>query len=346
MGEAMAHLLRLGILAGLFSIFALTSALAAQNETTVRRAAFDVGSAAIKCTVADVDTADGTIAKVIETLSIKVDFAEDMARSYDGNFSREVLAKGMDALRELKTKALDLGAKEFSAVGGSAFREARNGRAFFATVKDELGIRARVISKQQTSLLSYHSVRLNKDISAMNLLVWDVGGGSQQMTTRNLDGGLTFYIDNMAAVPFKNVVINIIQEKDLNTVKSPNPISLEQAARALEYAATYASMNVPPPLAKRIKGGAMQVIGIGGVHYYAIPELIGKAQPTYTRAQVEDALNRWVGKTDEEFKSEYADSRLTNLILVLGYMKALDIDEVSPLKANQTEGLLVAPEFW
>ena len=36
---------------------------------------------------------------------------------------------------------------------------------------------------------------------------------------------------------------------------------------------------------------------------------------------------------------------LTNLILVLGYMDALGITEVHPLKVNQADGLLTAREF-
>lgn len=337
---------RLAALFGLlFSFLMLTSSMA-QDATIVRRAAFDIGSAAIKCTIADVDIASGHIVKIVDDFSEKVDFAEDLARSYDGNLSREIMAKGLDTLKEFKRKAFDLRAVEFSAVGGATLNEARNGRAYFAAIKNETGISSRVISKQQASLLSFHSVGQVRDIPANELLVWDIGGGSMEMTARNQDGSLTFHIDNMASVSFKNVVISVIQEQDINTVSSPNPMTDNQVQRALEYVQTYAQLNVPPALAKRIKRGSMNVFGIGGVHYYSIPELLGTRAASYTREEVKLALKKWTNKPDSAFNSEYADTRLTNLILVLGYLNALDIDTVSPLKVNQTEGLLVAPEFW
>lgn len=318
----------------------------AQDQVIIRRAAFDIGSAAIKCTVADVDTLSGSIVEVVEEYSVKVDFAEDLARSYDGNFSHEIMNKGMDVLSELKQRALSHKAKQFSAVGGAAFRKVRNGRAYFNTIKKELGISSRIVSKQQASLLSYYAVMQEKNIPAANLLVWDIGGGSQTMTARAEDGGLAFYIDNMASVTFKNSVIETIQGENINLVTTPNPMSQQDIDSALEYVETHALMNVLPQLGSRIRSGAMHVVGIGGVHYYALPELLGERKPVYSRAEAEAALAQWGGKSDEEFKTEYASTRLTNLILVIGYMRALDIDTVMPLKVNQTEGLLVSPEYW
>lgn len=342
----MLHYFRDAVLIGFVLCLVLTIATAAQDESVIRRAAFDIGSSSIKCTVADVDTATGDIVKVVKEYSRKVDFAEDMARSYDGNFSHAVMDQGMAALKELKLKALDLNAKSFSAIGSTTIRDARNGRAYFATIENEVGMSCRIISKQQAAMLCYHAVRQEKDIQAQDLLVWDIGGSSQQMIARALDGSLAFYIDKMASVSFKNAVIRTIQDKDIITVSSPNPISEPQANRALQYVETHARMNVTPLLANRIKGGSMQVVGIGGVHNYAIPELLGESKPAYTHAEVKATLGKWINRPDADFKSEYASSRLTNLILVLGYMNALGIDSISPLKVNQAEGLLVSPEYW
>ena len=342
----MIHSCRLAVLAGLLLTFILTTPGVAQNASIERRAAFDIGSAAIKCTIADVDTVSGHIVTVVDTLTRKVDFSEDMARSYDRNFSEEIMGKGLAALKELKALALRHGVRAFSAVGGAVFREARNGRAYFSVIKDETGIPSRVVSKQQASMLTYHAVRQIPDIPINDLLVWDIGGGSMEMTARNADGSLVFYVDKMASVSFKNVVISVIQEKDINAVSSPNPMSEAEVHRALEYVQSYVQMNLPAQLAGRIKSGSMNIVGIGGVHYYAVPELLGERKATYSRDEVKAALTQWTGAADEKFDSEYANTRLTNLILVLGYMNGLDIDSVTTLKVNQTEGLLVAPKFW
>lgn len=320
--------------------------IVAQDSAIVRRAAFDIGSAAIKCTIADVDITTGRIVKIVETLSQKVDFAEDLARSYDGNLSKDIQNKGIDVIKEMKLKAIELQAVEFSGVGGAAARTARNGRAYFVLIKEETGIPCRIISVQRAALLSFHAVRQQLDEPSMDLLVWDIGGGSMRMTIRSLDGSLIFHVDAMASVSFKNVVVGMIQKKDINMTSSPNPMSKEEVAQALNYAQSYAEMNVPPPLMARIRNSKMTVAGIGGVHYYSIPETLGGREKTYSREEVEKALEKWTGKFDEDFNSEYADTRLTNLILVLGYMNALNFDTIHPLKVNEADGLLAVPEFW
>lgn len=337
---------RLGILFFLLSLFLAAPAAMAKDASVVRRAALDIGSANIKCTVADVDVDSGAILEVLEEYTFKVDFAEDMARSYDGNFSNEIMTEGRKALEEIKARALAAGVEAFSAVGGGIFREARNGRAYFTTLKSEVGIPCRIMSKQQAALLTYHAVRLQKPVPEANLLVWDVGGSTQTMTARTLDGGLEFYIDKMASVSFKNAVVSSIQGKDISATDSPNPMSATDVHRALDFVETHALINVNPALASRLRGGTMTVVGIGGVHYYAVPELLGERAPTYSRQEVKAALERWIGKEDAAFKSEFAATRLTNLILILGYMNALDIANVAPLNVNQTDGLLVSPEFW
>jgi exopolyphosphatase/guanosine-5'-triphosphate,3'-diphosphate pyrophosphatase len=338
--------LNIALLAGLILCLCMTSPSSAQDATVVRRAAFDIGSANIKCIVADVDISTGLIVTPVATLSEKVDFAEDLARSYDGNLSKEVMAQGIQALERLKAVAVEKNALEYSAVGGRIFQKAQNGRAYFVRIRQETGIPSRVISEQQAAMLGYHAVRQELGDKAHDLLVWDIGGNSMQMTIRKPDGGLLFYIDPMASIAFKNVVIHNIQHKDINTTASPNPVSADEAKQALAYIQAHAAMTVPLYIANRVSQPGLTVAGIGGVHYYSVPEVLGGRKETYTRDEVAEALKRWTGKPDKAFESEFAKSRLTNLILVLGYMDALGVKEIRPLKINQADGLFAAREFW
>lgn len=341
----MFHAVRITILT-IFILVAFAASGMAQSESTVRRAAFDIGSANIKCTVADVDIMTGMIENVVTHLSRKVDFAEDMARSYDGNLSKEILEQGTAAITEMIETAREEGATDFSAVGGATFRKARNGRAYFNTLEQTLGIHTRIISKQQSSLLTYHAVSQSEAAQGGNFIVWDIGGDSMEMTLRNRDRSLTFYVDPLASVSFKNTVIRAIQKRDLDTVTTPNPMSAGDVELALTYAQMYAEAHVMSHIRSRMKQESLTVIGIGGVHYYSIPALTGTDTAPFTREAINSAIKEWTGKPDEAFDSKYANTRLTNAILVLGFMKALGIDEITPLKVNQADGLLVAPEFW
>lgn len=324
----------------------LVSPVLANDGMIVRRAAFEIGAAAIKCTVADVDIESGDIVNVVETYTRKMDFAEDLALSYDENLSREIMDNGIEVLRQLKIDALQLRATQFAAVGGIVFRQARNGRAYFVEIREKIGIATRVVSKQQAAMLSFYSVQQSKNVPRRDLLVWDIGGASQEMCVRVESGALAFNVDALASIPFKHVVISKILGMDPNVTSSPNPLDAEQVRRAVEYVEDYAVMNTNPKIIRRIKDGLVNVYGVGGVLYYAVPELIGDRAPSFSREEVEAAVEKWTGKPDEAFGSEYAPSRLTNLILVCGYMNALGIEKVSPLKVNQTHGLLVSPEFW
>ncbi|MGE4192896.1 MAG: Ppx/GppA phosphatase family protein [Pseudodesulfovibrio sp.] len=338
--------LKAAFLAGALFCICLAAPARAQDATVVRRAAFDIGSAAIKCIIADVDIPTGRIVKLVETLSEKVDFAEDLARSYDANLSKDVMDQGIAILEKLKRTAVEKNALEYSAVGGRLFQEAQNGRAYFVRIRKETGIPARVISEQQAAMLSYHAVRQELGDKAPPFLVWDIGGNSMQMTLRKDDGDLIFYIDPMASIPFKNVVIETFQKKSITTTTSPNPVSPAEVEQSLAFIRSHAAMTVPLVISGRICAQDMVVAGIGGVHFYSVPEVLGLHKKTYTRQEVAEALAKWTGKPDKAFDSEYAYTRLTNLILVLGYMDALGIKEVRPLKINQADGLFAAREFW
>ena len=346
MGDRMRPRLNTALLAGFLLGLFIASPGAAQDATVVRRAAFDIGAAVIKCIIADVDVSTGLIVNTVDSRSEKVDFAEDLSRSYDGNLSKEVMAEGIKILERLKAVAVERNALEYSAVGGRLFQKAQNGRAYFVRIRQETGIPARVISEQQAAMLSFHAARHALADKAGDLLVWDIGGNSMQMTIRKDDGGLLFYLDPMASVAFKNVVIQIVQKKDINTTVSPNPVSSEEVSQALAYIQSHAAMTVPMYICNRLANQDLTVAGIGGVHYYSVPEVLGVRKAAYTRDEVAAALKKWTGKTDTDFNSEYAESRLTNLILVLGYMDALGIKEVHPLRVNQADGLLAAREFW
>lgn len=341
----MSFRLRTLLLSALFVLCAADLTVAS-NGNTVRRAALDIGSAVIKCTVADVDIMSNMIVKVVDEFSTKVDFAEDMARSYDGNFSKEILEQGMTAIKAIRRKAVERGATDFSAVGGATFRKARNGKAFLKTVAQHTGIKTRMVSRQQAALLTYHAVSQSEAVRDTSFLVWDIGGDSMEMTVRNRDRSLTFHVDRMASISFKNTIIKVIQKKDIDAVQTPNPMSQAVVEHALAYAESYAEAHMPHALMDLIRSGPLTIVGIGGVHYYSIPALTGTEADPYTRADLKEALEKWTNQPDEAFHSEYANTRLSNLILVLGYMKALEMDTVIPLKFNQADGLLIAPEFW
>ena len=276
-------LYRIKILAACLACLLFASTGLALDATVVRRAAFDIGSAVIKCTVADVDISTGRVVELVETLSEKVDFSEDLDRSYDSNLSTEIMDKGVEALMKMKRVAEELKAVEYSAAGGSVFHQAQNGRAYFVRIEEKTGIPSRIISEQQAAMLSFHAVQQHMEDASRELLVWDIGGGSMNMTARRTDGGLLFYLDSMASVSFKNALVELIQKKNPDTTATPNPVSAREAEQALAYIKAHATVAVPTVFKSKIRNGNVLVAGIGGVHYYSVPEVMGGRPHSFTR---------------------------------------------------------------
>lgn len=87
------------------------------------------------------------------------------------------------------------------------------------------------------------------------------------------------------------------------------------------------------------------VLGIGGVHYHAISQLLKKER--FTVNDLSKAIETRLDKTDAELGGgEYVDTMVTNLILVKGLMDYLKVKEIKALKVNLTEGLVNSKTYW
>jgi exopolyphosphatase/guanosine-5'-triphosphate,3'-diphosphate pyrophosphatase len=61
---------------------------------------------------------------------------------------------------------------------------------------------------------------------------------------------------------------------------------------------------------------------------------------------VKKALTTKGELTDSEIGGKYAATDVSNLALVLGFMKELKIDKIRTLKANMAHGILIYPKYW
>lgn len=329
----------IGLLAPL-SFFGCVST--SNAECLVRRAAFDIGSETTKMRVADVDTCAGKVAQTLLSEEVKVSYVE--ALSPTGELPPEILAKGSEALAQLKARAVANGATEFAGVGTSALRKARNGEAFLASVETSLQIKARVISAQEEAILGFLGATQEVSLDPRNLVVWDIGGGSMQMTAKT-ENGYEVYAGTLASVGFRNHVIEQVQHKPLASTPSPNPISDAQAGEAWAYAKSFAAKDVPAVLKERIAAPETRVVGVGGVLYHSVRGQLKDKNP-FSAADVTAALPARLNQTDAQLGGEYASTDVSNLLMVGGFMEGLSIREVQAVKVNLTNGALVYDRLW
>ena len=87
----------------------------------------------------------------------------------------------MEFTRECLTIAEDQGVEDLLAFATSAIREAPNGEAVLARVREETGVELQVLSGEDESKLTFLAVRRWFGWSSGRLLVMDIGGGSLEL---------------------------------------------------------------------------------------------------------------------------------------------------------------------
>lgn len=310
-----------------------------QRCTPVTRAAYDVGSGTTKMTVAKVNPCNQSIAKVLEEGQVKVDYRASLEQTKNKELPEAIRRQGLEALSQLKKNAEAFSPISHKGVATAAFREAANGRSFAKQIQQQTAINIQVIPQETEARLGYLAASIKAPSSAQKPVVWDIGGGSQQIIYENEASELMISESDLGAVHFKNLVIKNILGKEPKPHTSPNPLNQKQIQRAISLAQDKAR-SLPQHLKTKLSTEGVQVLGIGGVHFYSLRNQTSTKE-AYTQEDLKRAIQQRTGWTDEQLSSPYATTELTNLILVYGLMKELGITEVRPIKANLTDALLV-----
>lgn len=307
------------------------------------RAAFDIGSGSTKMKVAEINTCDQTISKVLLDEQVKIDYRDALEKNPEGLFPEKVQKEGLTALEAMKMKARTKGARSFTGIATAAFRQAKNGEAFAKDIRTKVGIPVRVISQNEEAMLGFNAVVVKEHANPADIVVWDIGGGSQQMMALDEKSEPVIYYGTMASVSLKNHVIAKIQKKDVNKVDSPNPLKKSDVKKALTFIDNEAKNSVPENL--RTKLSKAKVFGIGGVLAKSIPRQVGEGREL-SQTNIQAALEKRTGMTDAQINDPYSATEVTNLILVYGFMKNLGFSNYSKTDVNLVDGLWLSEGIW
>lgn len=316
------------------------SSLTNENACLTMRAAIDVGSGNTKMKVAQVDQCEQKIVKIVGEIGHKVDFKEDLMRSPDGNLSDSLKQKAMTVFLSFKQLAINLDVKDtnIAGVATAALRDAKNGKEFLKEVEQTLGVRIKVISQKEEGIIGFYAAQ--SEIHQKDAVVWDIGGGSSQITFKDQEN-FHVYEGDLASVNFKNRVVREIQKRVSET---PNPLKKEDATQGLKLAEKHLEQNPDLITNKKIIERDGIVFGIGGVHGESIKRQTNKQ--IYNLEDLEKAIESSIGKSDAEIGGKYASTDVTNLLLVKSYMITFGIKNVVVVQVNNSNGILLMPEFW
>ena len=159
----------------------------------VRIAAIDIGSNSIRQIVADVSPT-GAI-RVVDEMKAAPRLGAGLDET--GELSDVAMRSASEALGRMATLARQLGAQRIEAVATSAVRDARNGAQFLARVREDTGLRVRLLDGEEEARLSFRSALAHFELGAGRAVVMDIGGGSLELAL-SADG----LLEHLHSLPF------------------------------------------------------------------------------------------------------------------------------------------------
>ena len=204
-----------------------------------------------------------TTIDVKEQLERPIPYGVDWKTSSDGTLSEQIQESGFKLFNEIqecidKWKAATDNLTKYDvsviAVGTEVFRKAKNGECFLKKVYTNIGLKIDIISQESEARIGFLTgkaalMTMDRDIlrkqlnydSSRDLVVYDSGGGSYQMSWINKSAELS-------RLPMNEVQLNtilkpnglaptlydllVLQEKP--TTATPNPVSEETALKLVD----------------------------------------------------------------------------------------------------------------
>lgn len=210
----------------------------------MRVAAIDIGSNSVHMIVAQVET-DGRF-RVL-------DRAKDMVRLGErtltnGRLSADAMNAGIRTLAAFKKLGERHGVMRFKAVATSAVREARNGGDFVQRVRDEVGLRVKVIPGREEARLIYLGVRHAIDLRPEPTLIVDAGGGSVELV----------FTEEGRAVAFHSLKIGVTRLTE-RFIRDDPP-----SGKELDELEKFLAAELEPALSRAAKRPTRRIVATSG----------------------------------------------------------------------------------
>ena len=148
---------------------------------TKRLAAIDIGTNSIRCIVVEADHKGGY--KVLDDEKSTVRLGEDLSRT--GAISPQASARALEAVSRFRKLLAGMKVRAVEAIATSAIRRASNGQELLDALSGAFGHEIRIISGVEEAELAMVSAQRHFDMEYKRYAVFDIGGGSLEITTAN-----------------------------------------------------------------------------------------------------------------------------------------------------------------
>jgi exopolyphosphatase/guanosine-5'-triphosphate,3'-diphosphate pyrophosphatase len=147
------------------------------TDNPTRIAAIDIGSNSIRQIIADVSP-DGSI-RVIDEMKAAPRLGAGIEKS--GRLSEIAIQNALATLGRMAALAKQLGAKRTEVIATSAVRGASNSQRFLDLVREETGLRIKIVDGEDEAALSFRSALAHFDLGVGRAAIIDIGGGSLEL---------------------------------------------------------------------------------------------------------------------------------------------------------------------
>ena len=114
-----------------------------------------------------------------------------------GALTDEAMRAAVEKVAHMVTLARQIGASKIEAVATSAVRDATNADEFIELVREQTGIKIRVLSGEEEARLGFRSALAHFDLADGRAVVMDIGGGSLELAL-SVDG----LLERLESFPF------------------------------------------------------------------------------------------------------------------------------------------------
>ena len=273
------------------------------------------------------------------------------------SFSTDIQRQGMQIIQQMLSQTEKLQPDRTVAVATEAFRRASNGLQYAEVLKNDCKVAVTVLPAQEEAQLGFHAAAAISGFSKADLISWDCGAGSFQLSTlshgSHMDSHGSGTVEGLArplrARGFPPVqVVDELLRTLRNELLKPIPTSLQEA----------------------IHNPAYQVVAIGSQHSIFNQQRVISGKNTFCQRDVEksllDVVNmdpsrivEWElersrqlvgGDDDDRNEQRCIDNAIflvPKLILLLAAMQHAHMQHATFYKTNGIcDALLTQPRFW
>jgi len=200
------------------------------SKGTRRVAIIDIGSNSTRLLVADVE--DGRVTPIERRSTVT-----RLGRGVDlsGRLAAEAVEAACAAIDPYVATLQELGAEAVDAVATSAVRDAENGAAFIAELRERFDLSARVLGGDEEARLTYLGAT-SEHSPEVPTLVLDIGGGSTEMVVG--EGRADAWHTSLQAGVVRHTERHLVSDP-------PRPVELEALAADLRGLIETATRDAP-----------------------------------------------------------------------------------------------------